>query len=215
MAPRRWIRRNVTCTRSNRRCRAPFDPSTASPIKTFWIGDPYTRGAYAYYKTGQYTAFCGVERIAEGDVHFCGEQTSLMWQGYINGAVESGERVAREILKPVARRSADRNCARSAYAQSRFASAICSGVRQAMSSRRGLQTRTARRPRARDRNVETIAFEEELDVARHVFAAGGRHRIEDDSRFLPLELVDRADLDVQARIEEAIEDRAGAARYRE
>lgn len=64
----------------------------------FWIGDPYTRGAYAYYQTGQYTAFCGVERVAEANVHFCGEQTSLMWQGYINGAVESGERVAREIL---------------------------------------------------------------------------------------------------------------------
>ncbi len=64
----------------------------------FWIGDPFTRGAYAYYKVGQYTTLCGEERIAQGDVHFCGEQTSIQWQGYINGAVESGERAAGEIL---------------------------------------------------------------------------------------------------------------------
>ncbi len=67
----------------------------------FWIGDPFTRGAYAYYKTGQYSTLCGVERLAEGGVHFCGEQTSLEWQGYINGAVESGERAAHEILRDI------------------------------------------------------------------------------------------------------------------
>jgi monoamine oxidase len=64
----------------------------------FWIGDPFTRGAYSYYKVGQYTTLCGEERVAEGRVYFCGEQTSIQWQGYINGAVVSGERVAREIL---------------------------------------------------------------------------------------------------------------------
>jgi monoamine oxidase len=64
----------------------------------FWIGDPLTRGAYSYYKVGQYTTLCGEERIAEGNVHFCGEQTSIEWQGYINGAVVSGERAAHEIL---------------------------------------------------------------------------------------------------------------------
>ena len=64
-----------------------------------WIRDPLTRGAYSYYKTGQYTTLAGVERIPEGNVHFCGEQTSLEWQGYINGAVVSGERVAHEILR--------------------------------------------------------------------------------------------------------------------
>ncbi|HEX3458394.1 MAG TPA: NAD(P)/FAD-dependent oxidoreductase [Candidatus Baltobacteraceae bacterium] len=68
----------------------------------FWIGSPFTRGAYSYYKLGQYTTLAGVESLPEGNVHFCGEQTSYNWQGYINGAVQSGERVAREIL---ARRS--------------------------------------------------------------------------------------------------------------
>ncbi|MFZ0031842.1 MAG: NAD(P)/FAD-dependent oxidoreductase [Candidatus Cybelea sp.] len=65
----------------------------------FWVGDPLTRGAYSFYKAGQYTTLCGEERIAEGNVHFCGEQTSIKWQGYINGAVESGERAAKEIMQ--------------------------------------------------------------------------------------------------------------------
>ena len=64
----------------------------------FWIGSPFTRGAYSYYKLGQYTTLAGIESRLEGNVHFCGEQTSYNWQGYINGAVQSGERVAREIL---------------------------------------------------------------------------------------------------------------------
>jgi len=64
----------------------------------FWIGSPFTRGAYSYYKLGQYTTLAGVESRPEGDVHFCGEQTSYNWQGYINGAVQSGERAAREVL---------------------------------------------------------------------------------------------------------------------
>ena len=84
-----------------------LDPSLPGALRAynglayqdFWIGDPFTHGAYSYYKVGQYTTLCGEERIAENSVHFCGEQTSIQWQGYINGAVESGERAAREILR--------------------------------------------------------------------------------------------------------------------
>lgn len=32
------------------------------------------------------------------NVHFCGSDTATSWQGYMDGAVESGERVANEIL---------------------------------------------------------------------------------------------------------------------
>jgi monoamine oxidase len=31
-------------------------------------------------------------------MHFCGEHTSVDHQGYMNGAAESGERVAAEIM---------------------------------------------------------------------------------------------------------------------
>jgi monoamine oxidase len=42
-----------------------------------------------------------VEREVEGRLgacHFAGEHTSVDFQGYLNGAVETGERAANEIL---------------------------------------------------------------------------------------------------------------------
>lgn len=64
----------------------------------FWPGYEWARGSYSYWKVGQYTRFAGVEREVEGTCHFAGEHTSVDFQGYLNGAVESGERAAGEIL---------------------------------------------------------------------------------------------------------------------
>lgn len=62
-----------------------------------WPSNPLTMGSYSFWKPGQYQQFVGVEGEIEGGVHFCGEHTSLDFQGYLNGAVETGERVAAEI----------------------------------------------------------------------------------------------------------------------
>jgi monoamine oxidase len=64
----------------------------------FWPGYQWTRGSYSYWKVGQYTKFSGAEAQQEGACHFAGEHTSIEFQGYLNGAVESGERAAGEIL---------------------------------------------------------------------------------------------------------------------
>ena len=64
----------------------------------FWPANPYSRGAYSYWQVGQYTGFAGIERVPEGNAHFCGEHTSIAAQGFLEGAVESGERAASEIL---------------------------------------------------------------------------------------------------------------------
>ncbi|HXR60055.1 MAG TPA: FAD-dependent oxidoreductase [Solirubrobacterales bacterium] len=64
----------------------------------FWTGYPWTKGSYSYWKVGQYTKFAGVEREQQGNCHFAGEHTSVDFQGYLNGAVESGERAAEEIF---------------------------------------------------------------------------------------------------------------------
>ncbi|HEV8602584.1 MAG TPA: NAD(P)/FAD-dependent oxidoreductase [Gaiellaceae bacterium] len=64
----------------------------------FWTGYPWTRGSYSYWKVGQYTRFSGIERVPEGNAFFCGEHTSIDFQGYLNGAVETGERAAGEVL---------------------------------------------------------------------------------------------------------------------
>ncbi|MGZ4202743.1 MAG: flavin monoamine oxidase family protein [Thermoleophilaceae bacterium] len=64
----------------------------------FWTAYPWTKGSYSYWKVGQYTAFAGAERERSGNCHFAGEHTSIDFQGYLNGGVESGERAADEIL---------------------------------------------------------------------------------------------------------------------
>jgi monoamine oxidase len=64
----------------------------------FWTSYPWTKGSYSYWKVGQYTKFAGVERLPEGACHFAGEHTSIDFQGYLNGAVETGQRAAGEIL---------------------------------------------------------------------------------------------------------------------
>ncbi|MBI2690111.1 MAG: FAD-dependent oxidoreductase [Acidobacteria bacterium] len=66
-----------------------------------WPSNPLTRGSYSYWKPGQYTSFVGVEGEVEGACHFCGEHTSLDFQGYLNGAVETGERAAAEVISAV------------------------------------------------------------------------------------------------------------------
>ena len=64
----------------------------------YWTGYPWTKGSYSYWKVGQYTKFSGAEREISGACHFCGEHTSQDFQGYLNGAVESGERTAQEVI---------------------------------------------------------------------------------------------------------------------
>lgn len=64
----------------------------------YWTGYRWTRGSYSYWKVGQYTRFSGAERERSGNCHFAGEHTSVDFQGYLNGAVETGERAASEIL---------------------------------------------------------------------------------------------------------------------
>jgi len=64
----------------------------------FWPGNLFSRGSYSYWQVGQYTRFAGIEGAQEGNAHFCGEHTSIEAQGYLEGAVETGERAAGEVL---------------------------------------------------------------------------------------------------------------------
>jgi monoamine oxidase len=67
-------------------------------VLDYWTGRPFTRGSYAYYRVGQMTAFAGVEGKPSGNCHFAGEHTSYTYQGYMEGAVKSGDRAASEIV---------------------------------------------------------------------------------------------------------------------
>lgn len=69
--------------------------------KSYYVwspGDPHILGAYSYLKVGQFTSFNGIQGHQEGNIHFAGEQTSVNFQGYMEGALRSGYRCAEEIL---------------------------------------------------------------------------------------------------------------------
>ena len=72
-------------------------PSTLLASKTIvWDDDPWVGGGYAYFDPG-FDPLCRawLARPA-GRIVFAGEHTSVRWQGYMNGAIESGLRAAAE-----------------------------------------------------------------------------------------------------------------------
>ena len=46
---------------------------------------------------GTWTDYGSLLREPEGLLHWAGSETSTVWNGYMDGAVRSGERVAAEI----------------------------------------------------------------------------------------------------------------------
>ncbi|MGC3974819.1 MAG: NAD(P)/FAD-dependent oxidoreductase [Nitrospira sp.] len=62
-----------------------------------WEDDPYVRGGYAVFEPGYDPEQRAWLSRPHGRVLFAGEHTSLRWQGYMNGAVESGLRAALEV----------------------------------------------------------------------------------------------------------------------
>jgi len=61
--------------------------------------DPFSRGSYAGWLTGQYTRFAGYERVRQGNVHFAGEHCSVALQGFMEGAAREGARAALDVLR--------------------------------------------------------------------------------------------------------------------
>lgn len=62
-----------------------------------WELDPFARGGYAFFDPSFPPARRNWLAQPSGRLFFAGEHTSLRWQGYMNGAVESGRRAAAEV----------------------------------------------------------------------------------------------------------------------
>ena len=73
-----------------------------SAVRQHWPTMPFALGSYACYRPGQ-AAFSGSEGEAEGRLHFCGEHTSVDFQGYMEGAVETGLRAGDEVTLALGR----------------------------------------------------------------------------------------------------------------
>jgi monoamine oxidase len=66
---------------------------------TVWEHDPWALGGYAFLDPGFDPAWRALLSRRAGRIVFAGEHTSERWQGSMNGAVESGLRAARELLR--------------------------------------------------------------------------------------------------------------------
>lgn len=64
-----------------------------------WADDAYTRGCYAaLFSPGVWTSGAARLRQPWGRLHFAGTETATRWMGYFDGAVQAGERAAKEVL---------------------------------------------------------------------------------------------------------------------
>lgn len=79
-----------------------FGPRAAQPQRYLdhsFLNEEWSRGCYAgLFEPEIWTKFGPALREPVGRIHWAGTETSDIWNGYIDGAVRSGERVAREVL---------------------------------------------------------------------------------------------------------------------
>jgi len=77
----------------------PGAPQLAKGIASYaWQRDKYTEGAYALYRPGQWFGIRPILQRPHGKILFAGEHLAD-WQGFMEGAVETGEAAADSLLR--------------------------------------------------------------------------------------------------------------------
>ncbi|MDO3628974.1 NAD(P)/FAD-dependent oxidoreductase [Mucilaginibacter sp. BT774] len=67
--------------------------------KFYWPDNPESKAAYSSFKVGQWSTLAGWEKVPVGEIYFAGEHTSSDFQGYMNGAAQTGRMAAEAIIK--------------------------------------------------------------------------------------------------------------------
>ncbi len=79
-----------------------FGPRSADPddyVEKDWAAEEWSRGCYGgRFGTGVWTGYGEALREPVGRIHWAGTETAEVWNGYMDGAVRSGERAAHEVL---------------------------------------------------------------------------------------------------------------------
>jgi monoamine oxidase len=80
-----------------------FGPAAARPcdyVEQNWSAEPYSRGCYAAaFGPNGWTELGPRLGAPIGPLHWAGAETASRWYGYMEGAVSSGHRAAREIVR--------------------------------------------------------------------------------------------------------------------
>jgi monoamine oxidase len=67
-----------------------------------WNVDPYSRGTWCTLRPGHTTKYLAGLQQSEGKLHFCTGDIANGWRGFIDGAIESGQRIGRDVVKELA-----------------------------------------------------------------------------------------------------------------
>lgn len=75
-------------------------PNPVDSRVTRWSQDEYTKGAYSYWRLGSSeTDVDSLAQPVDDKIFFAGEATSVEYQGSLAGAMETGIRAARDVLR--------------------------------------------------------------------------------------------------------------------
>jgi monoamine oxidase len=79
-----------------------FGPAAASPeqyVERDWMAEEFTRGCYgAHFAPGVWTSYGEAWRAPAGRIHWAGAECAPQWNGYMEGAVRSGEATAEAAV---------------------------------------------------------------------------------------------------------------------
>jgi len=79
-----------------------FGPGAAKPldyVERVWAQEEWTRGCYGcYMPPGGWVSYGRALRAPIGRIHWAGAESATVWNGYMDGAIQSGERAAAEVL---------------------------------------------------------------------------------------------------------------------
>ena len=68
-------------------------------VEQDWTAEEFSRGCYGgRMGTGVWTRYAQALSEPVGRIHWAGTETADVWNGYMDGAVRSGERAAEEAL---------------------------------------------------------------------------------------------------------------------
>jgi monoamine oxidase len=101
---RRWARRSPDERREAALdCFARyFGPRARTPLEYLerdWMAEEYSRGCYgAHFTPGVWTSYGPALRRPIGPIHWAGAECAPVWNGYMEGAVRSGEDAADQVL---------------------------------------------------------------------------------------------------------------------
>jgi monoamine oxidase len=80
-----------------------FGPRAANPddyIERLWAEEEWTRGCYGcHMPTGAWTNYGPALHPPIGPLHWAGAEYAQVWNGYMDGAVRSGDAAAAEVLE--------------------------------------------------------------------------------------------------------------------